>query len=91
MSRDGSGLDWEGLLWETRGYLGLEDDAPVPLDELRETAEANGWSAWEFRKAHRGTDGLVNLGTLDEPRVVLDDTVAETDDEHPDTGDDIRL
>jgi hypothetical protein len=51
------------LFWETRGYLGLEEDHPVPLDELRETAEANGWSEREFRGSHRGTDGLVTVGT----------------------------
>jgi hypothetical protein len=88
MSREGPRLDWEGLLWETRGYLGLGDDAPVPLDELCETAEANGWSEREFREAHRGTDVLVNVGTLDEPRVVLDDTVSDTNDEEPNTRND---
>ena len=81
MSRERPRLDWEGLLWETRGYLGLDDDAPVPLDELRETAEANGWSEREFREAHRNADQLVNVGTLDAPRVVLDDTESDTGDE----------
>jgi hypothetical protein len=81
MSRGESRLDWAGLLWETRGYLGLDDDAPVLLDELRETAEANGWSEREFREARRDTDRLVNVGTTDEPRVVLNDTAADTDDD----------
>lgn len=88
MNREGPRIDWEGLLWETRGYLGLEEDHPVPLDELRETVEANGWSEREFREAHRDSDQLVNLGTLDEPRVVLNDTVSDTNDEEPNTEDD---
>lgn len=29
---------------------------------------------------------VVNVGTLDEPRVVLDDTVSDTNDEEPNTG-----
>ncbi|WP_236639571.1 hypothetical protein [Salinigranum halophilum] len=88
MSRGEPRLDWEGLLWETRGFLGLDDDAPVPLDELRETAEANGWSEREFREAHRNADRLVNVGTLDNPRVVLDDTESDTGDEESDSRDD---
>ncbi|QOS10430.1 uncharacterized protein HfgLR_01385 [Haloferax gibbonsii] len=88
MSREGHGLDWEGLLWETRGFLGLDADEPVPLDELRETAEANGWSKREFREARRDADQLVNVGTLGEPRVVLDDTVSDTNDKEPNTGSD---
>ena len=51
------------------------------IDELRETAEANGWSEREFREARRDTDRLVNVGTTDEPRVVLNDTAADTDDD----------
>ena len=27
--------DWESLLWEARGYLGLDDDEPEPRGGLR--------------------------------------------------------
>ena len=72
MSRSPS-LDWEGFLWEARGYLGLDEDAPVPLYELRETAEANGWSKREFRENHvaqaagrygRNADDPTNTATV---------------------------
>ncbi|WP_253184571.1 hypothetical protein [Natrialba sp. SSL1] len=81
------GIDWESIFWETRGFLGLEDDEPISRTELLETAKANGWSESEFRQALSGTDavefangvgsGLQFVGT--------NDTV-ETDD-GPSTGD----
>ncbi|WP_276249179.1 winged helix-turn-helix transcriptional regulator [Haladaptatus sp. YSMS36] len=88
MTRGTPQLDWERLLWETRGYLGLGEADPVSLNELRETAEVNGWSEREFREAHRNSEQLVNVGTLDEPRVVLDDTVSDTNDGEPNTEND---
>ncbi|MCU4743482.1 hypothetical protein [Natronoglomus mannanivorans] len=51
-------IDWEAIFWETRGYLGLEDDEPVPREELLETAKANGWSESEFRQSLTATDDV---------------------------------
>ncbi|WP_423751084.1 hypothetical protein [Salinirarus marinus] len=85
MSRGAPRLDWEGLLWEARGYLGLDANDPVPLGELRETAKANGWSEQEFREAKREGDELANVGTLDEPKVVLEEKDTETTAEEADT------
>lgn len=58
-------LNWASLVWETRGYLGLDEDAPIPVDELRETAMANGWSEREVKEALRETDEVVP--TSDDP------------------------
>jgi len=52
------GLDWDGLLWETREWLDLAEDDPVPRDELVATAEANGYSDREIREALADTDAL---------------------------------
>lgn len=88
MTRESPGPNWSGLLWESRGFLGLDDYAPVPLDELWKRAEANGWSEREFRDAHRDSDRLVNVGTLDEPAVVVDGSREDTCREEPDIEDD---
>lgn len=63
--------DWAALLWETRGYLCLNDDAPVPLDELKEQARANGYTDREIEQKLRATDELENVGELDAPKVVF--------------------
>jgi hypothetical protein len=87
--------DWKGLLWETRGYLGLDEDDPVPRDELVEQAQANGWGEREIQDAIRSTDALELVGDLDDPRVQLADRDEQSDivdvdddqeaDETPDT------
>ena len=51
-------LNWDSLMREARGYLGLEDDEPVPRDELVATAEANGYKKREIREALRDTAAL---------------------------------
>ncbi|MFD1687599.1 hypothetical protein [Halobellus litoreus] len=84
--------DWSGLLWETRGYLGLDDDAAVPVDELVATAEANGYSEREARRALREADDLERVGDdLDDLRVRLTEEgdspeSARENPEEPDTG-----
>jgi hypothetical protein len=50
MSRDVQ-PDWDSLLWEARGYLGLDEDDPVPVDELLAQAKANGRDEDEAREA----------------------------------------
>lgn len=55
-------INWESLLWETRGYLGIEDTDPVPVRGLRKQAKANGYDEREIRKALRDTDALESLG-----------------------------
>jgi hypothetical protein len=87
--------DWKGLLWETRGYLGLDEDDPVLRDELVEQAQANGWGEREIQDAIRSTDALELVGDLDDPRVQLADRDEQSDivdvdddqeaDETPDT------
>jgi hypothetical protein len=91
MSRDAPRLDWGGLLWEARGYLGLDANDPVPLGELCETAKANGWSEREFREAQREAAELANVGTLDEPRVVIEDSAGDHDCPESDSKDDTSL
>nr|NHX41995.1 hypothetical protein [Haloarcula sp. R1-2] len=76
-----SALDWEQLLADTRGYLAtvgdLDEDDPVPVDELVAQAEANGYNEREVRDAVRDTDALEAVGGLDDLRVHL------ADDTHP--------
>ena len=67
-------MNFEQLLHDARGYLGLDDDAPVPRDELVEQAKANGYTEREIREAFRATDELENVGTIDAPEVRLADT-----------------
>ena len=54
-------LDW-GIFWETRGFLDVDGDAPVPRDELKETALANGWTEREFETALRAADDVTAVG-----------------------------
>ena len=54
-------LDWEAIFWEARGYLGLDEGAPIPREELLEQAKANGWSERDFQEALRETDQVVNV------------------------------
>ena len=78
--------DWESLLWETRGYLGLDDDAPVPVDELVEQAKANGYDERQTRRALREADDLESVGDdLDDLRLRLTEENSETADSS-DTG-----
>jgi hypothetical protein len=91
MSRDAPRLDWDGPLWEARGYLGLDANDPVPLGELCKTAKANGWSERELREAKREATELVNVGTLDEPRVVIEDSAGDHDCPESDSKDDTSL
>ena len=76
--------DWSGLVWETRGCLGLDDGEPVPVDELVEQAKANGYDEREIRQALRGADELERGGAgLDDLRVKLADEsgeISETED-----------
>jgi hypothetical protein len=65
--------DWKSLLWETRGFLGLDEDVPVPRDELVEQAKANGWTEREIQEAIRNADALEFVGDLDDARVRLAD------------------
>jgi hypothetical protein len=51
-------IDWEGIAWETRGFLGLDDTEPIPRDELVEQAKTNGWTEREIRASLRETDAL---------------------------------
>lgn len=64
-------LDWAMLLREIRGYLGLSSEDPVPEDQLVAQAKANGYTDREIRNALRETDSLDNVGTLDNPAIVL--------------------
>lgn len=83
MTRDVSPA-WGDLLWEARGYLGLDEDEPVPVDELVAQAKANGYAERSVREALRDTDAVVAVdGRIDEPRVRL----AEDGGEQPSRGD----
>ena len=73
--------DWESLLWEARGYLGLDDDEAVPREELIEQAVANGYQEREVQQAIRNADVLELAGDLDDPRVQLA-ADAEHDERH---------
>ena len=67
-------LGWQRLVWETRGYLGLDEDAPVPLAELRAQARAHGYDDREIDTALRATDALQHVdGNLETAQVVLAD------------------
>jgi hypothetical protein len=74
--------DWESLLWEARGYLGLEDAEPVPRNELIKQAVANGYQEREIRQAIRDTDALELAGGLDDPRAQLKDVAADAERHH---------
>lgn len=72
------GLDWEAIFWEARGYLGLDEGAPVPREELLEQAKANGWSERDFQEALRETDQVELAGDdLDGDLQLVDDDVKE--------------
>jgi len=73
--------DGESLLWEARGYLGLDDDEAVPREELIEQAVANGYQEREVQQAIRNADVLELAGDLDDPRVQLA-ADAEHDERH---------
>lgn len=85
-------LDWSALIWETQGFLGLDDDDPVPKDELKETALANGWSERDFEKALRVTDAVEAAGdpfaSNPDPQLSVDapesGNTGETDDNEHD-------
>ncbi|WP_052367761.1 transcriptional regulator [Haloferax sp. ATB1] len=77
-----SSFDWESLLWETRGFLGLEDDEAVPRGELVQQAVANGYQERETRQALRDTDALELAGDLDDPRVRLADAATDAERHH---------
>ena len=63
---------WETILHDARGYLGLDDDDPVPVDELLAQVEANGYDDEEARDALRETDELESAdGDLDDLHVRL--------------------
>ena len=64
-------LNWENLLWEARGYLGLDDDEAVPRDELVDQAVANGYNDREVQQAIRATDQLELVGDLDNAHLRL--------------------
>ncbi|MFC6823481.1 hypothetical protein [Halopelagius fulvigenes] len=72
-------LDWEGLLRDTRGFLHLDDDDPVPIDELRETARSHGYSDREVKAALDATDTLEAVD-VDHVRLAAgeDDPTTET-------------
>jgi DNA-binding transcriptional ArsR family regulator len=61
MTRD-TQPDWGSLLWEARGYLGLDENDPVPVDEILAQAKANGRDEDEAREALRDTDALEAVG-----------------------------
>ncbi|MHC3439558.1 hypothetical protein ACYJ1Y_16070 [Natrialbaceae archaeon A-gly3] len=66
-------IDWPGLLEDARGWLGLEEGEPVPLEELVEQAKAVGYSEREARRALRETDVVVPAGKNLESGVILDE------------------
>lgn len=65
--------DWSGLLWETRGYLFLEDGAPVPLEELRAQARAHGYTKPEIEQGLSQSATLNEVEIDGEPHVLLED------------------
>ncbi|WP_435175612.1 hypothetical protein [Halorussus sp. AFM4] len=77
-------LDWDALFWETRGFLDIDEDAPVPRDELKETALANGWSEREFETALRATD---DVEAVDDPLASNPDLQLTTADQSDSAGD----
>jgi hypothetical protein len=83
-------INWESLLWETRGYLGIEDTDPVPVEELREQAKANGYDEREIRKALRDTDALESLGDgPDDLRVRLTEESGKRENQAEHTPEDV--
>ncbi|EJN59707.1 hypothetical protein [Halogranum rubrum] len=80
MSREAPKLDWSRLIHDCRGYLNVEDDTPVPLEELKAQAKAHGFDDAEVDAAVRATDVLEAVdGAVENPRVTLvDETPGET-------------
>jgi hypothetical protein len=76
-----SAIDWGQLLTDTRGFLAtvgdLDEGDPVPVDELVEQAEANGYDSREVRDAIRDADALEPVGDLDDLRVRLADEAGD--------------
>ena len=64
-------LDWEALISDARGFLYLDDDEAVPVDELIEQAKAHGYTEREVKQALRETDELEHVGGLDDQKVKL--------------------
>jgi hypothetical protein len=57
-----SGISWEALLRDARGYLGLDEGEPVPREELVEQGRANGWQERELTLGLRETDDVEAIG-----------------------------
>lgn len=81
-------VDFEGLIWETRGFLGLDDENPVPLEELKTTAREHGYTEREIQTAVRETDTIERAGgSLDNIHVRFVDSEDVAPDEAPEDDD----
>ena len=78
-------VDWEALITDARGYLYLDDDEPVPVDELIEQAKAHGYTEREVKQALRETDELEHVGGLDDQKVKLAQAVGTGEKYHADS------